>query len=233
MEWQDTMLVCKNGHVITDSLRASPSSARKHCDRCGAEAISTCQSCGASIPGMTHYQDVVALTGLPPAPKYCHNCGKPFPWTVTGVAATGGRPERRPQTGKVVVLMAMAKDDPALEDTFSTIRSACEDLKLRPWRADLPNTSGNVVDEVLEEIGTAELIIADLSRERPSVYYELGYADGIGFSPEEIVLVVDENSRVHFDLRNRRAPPYKNQTELRRILNERLGGYLAGRRARE
>ncbi len=232
MEWRDTMLVCKNGHVITDSLGASRIAAPNRCSKCGAETISACPSCGQSIPGVTHYDDVVALTSQLPAPDFCSNCGKPFPWTTVLSQPSGGSPKRHPQTGKVVVLMPMAKDDPQLEDIFSTIRSACGELGLQSWRADSPNTSGDVVDEVLQEITTAELIVADLSRERPSVYYELGYADGIGFSPQEIVLVVDEHSKVHFDVRNRRAPSYKNQTELRKILIERLGGYGKGGRSR-
>lgn len=43
-----TMLVCENGHVLTDCLERS-SNNTPHCSECGAKAISQCPSCGTKI----------------------------------------------------------------------------------------------------------------------------------------------------------------------------------------
>jgi REase_DpnII-MboI/Uncharacterized protein conserved in bacteria (DUF2321) len=77
---QDVMQVCRNGHVITDLLRSSPERALTHCDRCGADTIDRCPTCGRELPG------AIAVPGLQPVgsrqrPLYCAACGSAFPWT--------------------------------------------------------------------------------------------------------------------------------------------------------
>ena len=42
----DVMQVCRNGHVITDMLRAHPESGLSHCDRCGAPTLDRCLTYG-------------------------------------------------------------------------------------------------------------------------------------------------------------------------------------------
>lgn len=81
-----TMLVCENGHVLTDRLE---NSARddKFCDKCGARAISKCPTCNANIRGDIKDSGVLVLGYTTPAPKYCPECGAPFPWTVSTIEA--------------------------------------------------------------------------------------------------------------------------------------------------
>ncbi len=79
-----TMLVCKNGHVITDSLERSACDD-KFCDRCGAPTISSCPTCGAKIRGDTKGGGVFIVGYVTPAPKYCPECGAPFPWTIATI----------------------------------------------------------------------------------------------------------------------------------------------------
>jgi hypothetical protein len=76
---QDVMQVCRNGHVITDLLRACPERGLAHCDRCGAATIDRCPTCGRELPG------AIAVPGLEPVgarrpPCYCEACGASFPW---------------------------------------------------------------------------------------------------------------------------------------------------------
>src|SRR5262249_39121477 len=75
----DVMQVCRNGHVITDRLRACPETGRSHCDRCGSVTLEGCRTCGEELTGS------VALPGMVPSgarqpPHYCPSCGAPFPW---------------------------------------------------------------------------------------------------------------------------------------------------------
>ncbi len=78
--WRDTMLVCLEGDVITDTLIESPELAKKRCPKDGTETISACPSCGGTIPGQMHYPNVVSFGKPDPAPERCEHCGEPFPW---------------------------------------------------------------------------------------------------------------------------------------------------------
>src|SRR5579884_1992409 len=76
----DVLLVCRNGHVITDRLRGCPEQALGHCDRCGAETLSACPTCGQELPGALPLPGPVPIGHTRP-PLYCSQCGAAFPWT--------------------------------------------------------------------------------------------------------------------------------------------------------
>lgn len=76
----DTMQVCLNGHRITDRYETSPEHRQKYCEQCGEETITECQNCGAKIRGNYDVQGVVTAGGPKDVPKYCHECGEPYPW---------------------------------------------------------------------------------------------------------------------------------------------------------
>lgn len=75
----DVLLVCRNGHVITDRLRGCPEQALGHCDRCGAATLSACPTCGHDLPGAAALPGPVPI-GRPRPPLYCPRCGAAFPW---------------------------------------------------------------------------------------------------------------------------------------------------------
>lgn len=81
-----TMLVCRNGHVITDQLEIAGCDD-KFCNECGAPTITKCPTCNAKIRGDSMGGGVVFLGYSTPAPKYCSECGSPFPWTESTIEA--------------------------------------------------------------------------------------------------------------------------------------------------
>jgi hypothetical protein len=82
MGYYDIAQICLNGHVVNDRSRGSPEFNAPYCRKCGAETIVACPSCSKDIRGDYVVPNVLVLGGSPsPAPAYCHNCGKPFPWT--------------------------------------------------------------------------------------------------------------------------------------------------------
>jgi hypothetical protein len=87
---RDVLQVCRNGHVITDLLRSHPERGATHCDRCGAETLSTCPTCGQSLPGANHVAGLEPI-GARRAPANCDLCGAPFPWAAQPRAAEGGQ----------------------------------------------------------------------------------------------------------------------------------------------
>ncbi len=81
-----TAQICVNGHMITSSLETSPELSARFCDRCGAETISECPQCRASIRGYFHVDGVVSLNETR-VRAFCHECGNPYPWTEAKLSA--------------------------------------------------------------------------------------------------------------------------------------------------
>lgn len=79
----DVALICLSGHVINDSYQTMPQFNAKHCDKCGEPAINACQNCKSPIRGQISGVLEVGTS----APSFCHECGKPYPWTEQRLAA--------------------------------------------------------------------------------------------------------------------------------------------------
>jgi hypothetical protein len=54
------------------------------------------------------------------------------------------------------------------------------------------------------------------------VYYELGYAHGVGNSPSNIFLIARQGTELHFDIAGLRVRFYKSTEEFRRLIKEKL-----------
>lgn len=119
----------------------------------------------------------------------------------------------------VFVLMAMDPDNPELEDVYQTIRQVCASFGLNAYRANEIEHQDRITDLILSEIKLCEFLIADLTHERPNVYYEIGYAHALGKRP---ILYRKTGTRLHFDLSVHNVPGYKNMTELKSLLKKRL-----------
>ncbi len=127
------------------------------------------------------------------------------------------------------VLMAINPSNATLEDTYNTIKETSLEFGITAYRADEIEHQGQITEQILLEIQTAEYLIADLSYERPNVYYEIGYAHAMNKKP---ILYRAEGTKLHFDLLVHNVPEYKNNTELRTLLRRRWEAIL-GRSGKE
>ena len=84
--YYDVAQICLNGHVINEQSRGYAKYNTKHCIDCGAKTITSCQDCEEEIRGVLIDSMVISLEKSP-APKYCHECGKPYPWTQRKIKA--------------------------------------------------------------------------------------------------------------------------------------------------
>jgi hypothetical protein len=94
---QDVMLVCRNGHVITDLLHTYPERGQAHCGRCGATTLDHCPTCGHELPGAVAVPGLVPV-GRPQPPHYCERCGAAFPWAQRPPAAAAAEALARLET---------------------------------------------------------------------------------------------------------------------------------------
>jgi tetratricopeptide (TPR) repeat protein len=76
-----------------------------------------------------------------------------------------------------------------------------------PLRIDEVVTPGSVTTQALQEILTADLVVADVSSPNGNVYYELGVRQAI--APTGTVLVAVEGTQLPFDIANQRVLFYQ------------------------
>jgi len=76
-EGYDTSQICENGHRITQFAETGKH-IEDHCSKCGAKTVTACVHCGQKIRG--HLHGTMPSVYEDPIPKFCHKCGKPYPW---------------------------------------------------------------------------------------------------------------------------------------------------------
>ena len=84
---------CLNGHPIITNTEY-PTLKSDYCSKCGAKTITCCPNCDAPIRGdiritATRYatQKIDRTYHSRQRPDFCHNCGKPYPWTEQALEA--------------------------------------------------------------------------------------------------------------------------------------------------
>ena len=119
----------------------------------------------------------------------------------------------------VFVIMPFAS---AFDDVYSAILDECKKLHLKAVRVDKTTGSGIVLRKVFNLIERAEFLIVDLTEERPNVYYELGYAHGVGNEENDILLIAKEGTKLHFDVAPLSVQFYSSTESLRSLVNDHL-----------
>lgn len=119
--------------------------------------------------------------------------------------------------------VAMAFDltlDPAYDDG---VRPAVEACGFAVVRVDKVQHNGVVTDLILGEIRRAQLVVAAVTLQRQGVYFEAGFAIGLG---RTVIWSCRENNltNVHFDTRQYSHVVWTTPTDLRAKLEARIRG---------
>lgn len=125
--------------------------------------------------------------------------------------------EYRPNTA--FVMMRIDPNNHELEDVYETYKLCFSMFGITTVRADGIEHADVITDRIIQEIKTSQFLLGDLTEERPSVYYEIGYAHSLGRS---VMMYRKEKTKIHFDLAAYNCPEYKNMTELKELLLKRL-----------
>jgi hypothetical protein len=112
------------------------------------------------------------------------------------------------QPGFVIMQIGNAQLDGLYERALAPALSACG---FEPRRVDRHTRGGLLVSEIISFIEEAEVVVADLTHERPNCYLEVGYVLGVGKGTNLILTARADHDpesdshrpgghRVHFDL---------------------------------
>jgi len=129
--------------------------------------------------------------------------------------------EEAVEEGYAFVAMPMDRDDHDLEDVLDAIKEACGRCGIRAERIDEPESNERITDRMLESIRRAEYVIVDLTKSRPNVYYEAGYAQGLGKTP---IYIAREGTALEFDLKDYPIILFPNLRVLKERLQQRIRG---------
>jgi hypothetical protein len=140
-----------------------------------------------------------------------------------GLQAIVGRQARvkgKQVVGQVFIAMPMDESvRPDFADTHDTLRSVCQQIGLTAKRVDEVQTNDRITDTIRHLIESSEFVIADLTDNRPNVFFEAGYAEGIGITP---IYIAKSGTNLHFDVKDYPVILFDNQ----RALRERVLGRL-------
>ncbi len=125
-------------------------------------------------------------------------------------------PDWDPDPELVFVIISFSSD---MDPIYEGIKSAGERHKLRVERVKDVQGDYKINDKIVQMIKSARLIVADLTHERPNVYFELGYSRGLG---KTVVTIAREATEAHFDVRDWTCFFYNDSRVVERYLDERF-----------
>lgn len=137
-----------------------------------------------------------------------------FPRSLNSLAGSEvifGGDDVRSKPNTAFIIMPIDPTKPELQDVLKTIKNVCKNFGIDAIRADEIEHQEQITDVVLQNIRDCEFLIADLSMERPNVYYEIGFAHAIGKRP---ILIRKKGTPMHFDLSIHNAREFENLTAL-------------------
>lgn len=123
----------------------------------------------------------------------------------------------RPNTAFILMWMNLAR--PELQDVVNTFKGVFALFGIQTLRPDDIEHQDVLTEMVLQHIRSSEFLVADLTGERPNVYYEVGYAHAVGKRP---ILYRRKDTPLHFALSVHNVPEYIIITELKGLLQRRL-----------
>ena len=87
------------------------------------------------------------------------------------------------ESSEAFVAMSFAKDSPLLAQAWEqAIKPALEEAGYKPVRIDQEHYLGDIVFEIIARIKDSRFVVADVTQHRNGVYFEGGYAMGMGLA---------------------------------------------------
>jgi hypothetical protein len=153
------------------------------------------------ILGMEHFAGGKALKLTPDG------------WARLEPAGSGGVPKR--------CFVAMSFDASLKEAYELGIHLGLKDAGCDPIRVDAIPHNGKICDRIVVEIRQAQFVVADVTLQRQGVYFEAGFALGLG-RPVIWTCRKDDLEHAHFDTRQYNHIVWETPAELRAKVTDRV-----------
>lgn len=112
--------------------------------------------------------------------------------------------------------------DPALKIVFDdAISPACEECGFKASRVDSEEHNKKICDKIIADIKSSRFIIADFTGQKHGVYFETGFAQGLGL---QVIWTCKKNEEnlLNFDTRQYNHILWENPEDLRMQLIDRI-----------
>lgn len=123
---------------------------------------------------------------------------------------------------KKTVFMVMPFGDKDAQEVYEhCTRKVCEKFNLEIRRADELFTTNVILEDILEEIKNASVIIVDISGKNANVFYELGMSHIL--RPQQTIMITNEpHHETPFDIQHFRIIHYDNTVRGGKVFEEKL-----------
>jgi hypothetical protein len=142
--------ICLNGHLVLGSIQDFPQFRKSFCEDCGSPTIEQCQTCSWPIAGIGPHAWMGGGGPYRP-PRYCGECGKPFPWTETALKAAKEFAEELDQlTVEEKATLKTTVDDL----TTDTARTPLAASRFKNFLTKIGPHAGAVLQKIVETVAT-------------------------------------------------------------------------------
>jgi len=112
--------------------------------------------------------------------------------------------------------------DASLEETYQVgIYTPLKNLGYNPIRIDKKEHNDRIDQQIFDEIRKSRFVVSDITGHRGGVYYEAGFASGLGLPVIQTCKEADFNNR-HFDVFTINTIVYNTNEELAARLRQRV-----------
>ncbi len=139
--------------------------------------------------------------------------------TPKGYLEVDGR--RRSPSISAQGFVAMSFDNSMDVAFVEGFHKGISDAGFRPFRIDGKEHTNGISDEIISEIRRSRFVIADYTQMNNGVYFEAGFAIGIGI-PVIPTCHKDDFSKLHFDIRHINTLQWAEPADLRESLKKRI-----------
>jgi len=128
---------------------------------------------------------------------------------------------RQSRPDSLQAFVAMWFDD-GMDSIYSDgFAPGISDAGYRPYRVKDEEHGGKIDDLIVRQIRRSGIVVADFTAQRPNVYYEAGFADGLGI-PVIRCVREPEAKDLHFDTRQYGHIVWQDGNDLRKKLRNRI-----------
>ena len=130
-------------------------------------------------------------------------------------------PERGVEADLVSVMMPF---QPAFNDVFTSVSTACNQLGLRCLNANQVWEESEIIQDIFSLLYRSKIVVCDFSGRNSNVFYEAGVAHTLG---RAVIPIVQDVNDIPFDLRHHRHVIYTNDAQGLTSLHDQITPRLA------